>query len=172
MDAEGHGSELVLEDQNGALWWVKEPATGLHFAPLADIDTLLIVQSGTEGAMPWILGALGVGAGMAAAAASIGSTGNHNHSVDTDPNDNSGTDPVTPPGNGLNQVDNTSDLTITDNVEQNTGPVAKGGITNDNTPTLSGVALANSTVTIYDGDTLLGSVKADAKGCGVLRPQC
>lgn len=164
VDAEGHGSELVLEDQNGALWWVKEPATGLHFAPLADIDTLLIVQSGTEGAMPWILGALGVGAGMAAAAASIGSTGNHNHSVDTDPNDNSGTDPVTPPGNGLNQVDNTSDLTITDNVEQNTGPVAKGGITNDNTPTLSGVALANSTVTIYDGDTLLGSVKADAKG--------
>ena len=100
VDAEGHGSELVLEDQNGALWWVKEPATGLHFAPLADIDSLLIVQSGTEGAMPWILGALGVGAGMAAAAASIGSTGNHNHSVDADPNDNSGTDPVTPPGNG------------------------------------------------------------------------
>ncbi|WP_432700889.1 Ig-like domain-containing protein [Kluyvera cryocrescens] len=164
VDAEGHGSELVLEDQNGALWWVKEPATGLHFAPLADIDTLLIVQSGTEGAMPWILGALGVGAGMAAAAASIGSTGNHNHSVDADPNDNSGTDPVTPPGNGLNQVENTSNLTITDNVDQYTGPVAKGGITNDNTPTLSGVALANSTVTIYDGDTLLGSVKADAKG--------
>ena len=178
VDAEGHGSELVFEDQNGALWWVEEPAAGLHFAPLLDIDTLLITQSSAEAAMPWIFGALGVGAGMAAAAASIGSSGNHHHRADSessgDPNGNPGTDPgtdpdpgpgtTTPPESGPNQVDNVSEMTITDNVEQNIGPVAKGGVTNDNTPTLSGVALANSTVTIYDGETLLGSVKTDAKG--------
>ncbi|MFV0262383.1 MAG: BapA/Bap/LapF family large adhesin [Kluyvera sp.] len=184
VDAEGNGSELVFEDQNGALWWVEEPAAGLHFAPLQDIDTLLITQSSTEGAMPWIFGALGVGAGMVAAAASIGSSGNHHHSADSessgdpgsDPNGNPGTNPgtdpgtdpgpgtTTPPESGPNQVDNVSEMTITDNVEQNIGPVAKGGFTNDNTPTLSGVALANATVTIYDGETLLGSVKADAKG--------
>ncbi|WP_347291034.1 BapA/Bap/LapF family large adhesin [Kluyvera georgiana] len=187
LDTEGHRSELVLEDQNGALWWVEEPTEGLHFAPLADIDALLITQSSTEGAMPWILGALGIGAGMAAAAASIGSSGNHHHNADEDPadNQNGGPEgskdndpddntlpgiPTLPTENNLTQVDNVTELTITDNVEQYTGTIAKGGFTNDNTPTLSGKALANSTVTIYDGETRLGSVTADAKGLWSFTP--
>ena len=37
-------------------------------------------------------------------------------------------------------------------------------ITNDNTPTLTGTAEANSTVNIYDGATLLGSATANASG--------
>ncbi len=187
LDTEGHRSELVLEDQNGALWWVEEPTDGLHFAPLADIDALLITQSSTEGAMPWILGALGIGAGMAAAAASIGSSGNHHHNADEDPadNQNGGPEgskdndpddntlpgiPTLPTENNLTQVDNVTELTITDNVEQYTGSIAKGGFTNDNTPTLSGKALANSTVTIYDGETRLGSVTANAKGLWSFTP--
>ncbi|HGH3371016.1 TPA: BapA/Bap/LapF family large adhesin [Kluyvera cryocrescens] len=162
VDAEGHGSELVLEDQNGALWWVKEPATGLHFAPLADIDTLLIVQSGTEGAMPWILGALGVGAGMAAAAASIGSTGGHqDHGINaTDPDNGNGSGTDTE----LTQIDSITNLTVTDNVAQITGSIARGGFTNDNTPTLSGTTIPYGMVTIYDGSLILGTVKADSKG--------
>ncbi len=38
------------------------------------------------------------------------------------------------------------------------------GITNDNTLTLTGTAVANSTVKVFDGATLLGSVSADGTG--------
>ena len=38
------------------------------------------------------------------------------------------------------------------------------GITNDNTLTLTGTAEANSTVKVYDGATLLGSVSANGTG--------
>ena len=38
------------------------------------------------------------------------------------------------------------------------------GITNDNTLTLTGAAAADSTVSIYDGATLLGSATANGAG--------
>ena len=38
------------------------------------------------------------------------------------------------------------------------------GLTNDNTLTLTGTAEANSTVKVFDGATLLGSVAADGTG--------
>ena len=38
------------------------------------------------------------------------------------------------------------------------------GITNDNTPTLTGTAPANSTVQVYDGSTLLGTTTANSSG--------
>ncbi len=41
---------------------------------------------------------------------------------------------------------------------------AGDGITNDNTLTLTGTAAANSTVNVYDGFTLLGSITADGAG--------
>jgi len=37
-------------------------------------------------------------------------------------------------------------------------------ITNDNTPTLSGTAVANSTVTVFEGTTQLGTATADSSG--------
>jgi len=46
VDAQGHGNELVFEDEHGALWWVKDPQAGLHFEPLIDIDALLIEGAG------------------------------------------------------------------------------------------------------------------------------
>ncbi|MDT0592035.1 Ig-like domain-containing protein, partial [Halomonas sp. PAR8] len=45
-----------------------------------------------------------------------------------------------------------------------TGSLANGDSTDDTTPTLTGTAEANSTVTIRDGDTVLGSVEADGNG--------
>jgi hypothetical protein len=42
--------------------------------------------------------------------------------------------------------------------------VVGDSITNDNTPTLTGSAEANSTIKIYDGTTLLGSTTANASG--------
>ena len=46
----------------------------------------------------------------------------------------------------------------------NDSGVVGDGITNDNTPTLTGTAQANSTVKVYDGTTLLGSVTANGGG--------
>ena len=42
--------------------------------------------------------------------------------------------------------------------------VVGDGITNDNTLTLTGTAEANSTVKVYDGATLLGTVAANGSG--------
>ncbi len=44
------------------------------------------------------------------------------------------------------------------------GPIGNGGTTDDSQPTLSGGAEKDSVVTIYDGDQILGSVKADSSG--------
>ncbi|MDU2733334.1 MAG: acyl-CoA dehydrogenase domain-containing protein, partial [Mixta calida] len=57
-----------------------------------------------------------------------------------------------------------ADLAISDNAGATTGPLANGAVTDDNTPTLSGTAEAGSVVSVYDGDTLLGSVTAGAGG--------
>ncbi|MGO4396585.1 Ig-like domain-containing protein, partial [Variovorax sp. M-6] len=53
---------------------------------------------------------------------------------------------------------------VTDDVGEVQGALANGGTTDDPSPTLSGKAEAGSTVTVYDGGKLLGSVKADANG--------
>ncbi|MCX9999291.1 hypothetical protein LAD78_16670 [Klebsiella pneumoniae] len=57
-----------------------------------------------------------------------------------------------------------SDLQVTMHVAQHTGPLTSGGLTNDATPALSGTAEAGSTVTIYDGSTVLGTAVADEDG--------
>ena len=50
--------------------------------------------------------------------------------------------------------------------------VVGDGITNDNTLTLTGTAEANSTVKVYDGATLLGTVAANGTGPGAIpRPR-
>jgi hypothetical protein len=55
-------------------------------------------------------------------------------------------------------------ISITDNVSPATGTVSSGGSSNDTTPTLAGTAEANSTVSIYDGATLLGTTAANGSG--------
>ncbi|MBR7304470.1 hypothetical protein G3W12_29015, partial [Klebsiella pneumoniae] len=57
-----------------------------------------------------------------------------------------------------------SDLQVTDDVEQHNGPLTSRGLTNDATPALSGTSEAGATVTIYDGSTVLGSVRVDEDG--------
>ncbi|WP_162556739.1 Ig-like domain-containing protein, partial [Klebsiella oxytoca] len=53
---------------------------------------------------------------------------------------------------------------VTDDVAGHTGPLTSGDLTNDATPALSGTAEAGATVTIYDGDTVLGTVVAGEDG--------
>jgi hypothetical protein len=58
----------------------------------------------------------------------------------------------------------TIEMTITDDVGAVQGPISNGAIIDDTKPTISGVTEANATVTIKDGDTVLGTVIADADG--------
>ncbi|AMR81813.1 Ig-like domain-containing protein [Cupriavidus nantongensis] len=51
---------------------------------------------------------------------------------------------------------------VTDDATPSTGPLADGDSTNDATPTLSGTAEAGSTISIYNGTTLVGTTTADA----------
>ncbi|MBK5143694.1 Ig-like domain repeat protein [Budviciaceae bacterium BWR-B9] len=51
-----------------------------------------------------------------------------------------------------------------DNVGHLTGALKNGDVTDDNTPTLHGSAIANSVVSIYLGGETIGSVTADADG--------
>jgi len=53
---------------------------------------------------------------------------------------------------------------IVDDVVPNLGTIAGGTPTNDTQPTLNGTAEANAVVRIYDGNTLVGTVTADANG--------
>ena len=64
---------------------------------------------------------------------------------------------ITPPAS-------VTDLIVTDHVGPTQGKLASGSYTDDHTPTLSGTAEANSTITLYDGKNILGTVKADSDG--------
>ncbi|WP_246020114.1 Ig-like domain-containing protein [Limnobaculum zhutongyuii] len=57
-----------------------------------------------------------------------------------------------------------TDLVVIDNEGDWTGILTSGDITDDSTPTFTGKAEANSTVTIYNGNTVVG--KADVNGSG------
>ena len=54
--------------------------------------------------------------------------------------------------------------TITDDVAPITGSIASGGSTNDTVLVLAGTAEANSTVTLYNGNTSLGTASANGSG--------
>ncbi|SOY67892.1 Ig-like domain-containing protein [Cupriavidus taiwanensis] len=51
---------------------------------------------------------------------------------------------------------------VVDDATPSTGPLADGDATNDGTPTLSGTAEAGSTISVYNGTTLIGTTTADA----------
>ena len=53
---------------------------------------------------------------------------------------------------------------VTDDVSPLTGTVASGGSTNDTVLVIAGTAEANSTVTVYNGSTSLGTTSADGSG--------
>ncbi|MBR9880269.1 MAG: type I secretion C-terminal target domain-containing protein, partial [Gammaproteobacteria bacterium] len=60
--------------------------------------------------------------------------------------------------------------TASDNVGNVSGPLSSGDSTDDATPTLTGTAEADSTVTILDGDTVLGTTEADGSGNWTFTP--
>ncbi len=59
---------------------------------------------------------------------------------------------------------------VDDNVGIITGPITKGGATDDATPTFSGSAEANSTVSLYDNNIFVASVTAGTGGLWNITP--
>ncbi len=141
-DANGD-SDLVLQDDKGALWWVEDPGTeGFQFMSIDSTEGLLAENVTGDGTLT----AFGIaGAALAGIGALI--AGN---------NGGGGGDTTAPAA--------VSDLLITDNAGSVQGAITGGTSTDDNTPTLSGTAEAGTIVSIYDGTTLLGSTIADGSG--------
>ncbi|WP_420844712.1 Ig-like domain-containing protein [Limnobaculum eriocheiris] len=59
---------------------------------------------------------------------------------------------------------------VEDNVGTITGALQKGEVTDDNKPTISGTAVANGIVTIYNNNTVIGSAQVDSKGNWTFTP--
>ncbi|MGJ0429259.1 Ig-like domain-containing protein, partial [Methylobacter sp.] len=99
--------------------------------------------------------------------------GNHNLTVTaTDPAGNAST-----PSDPYNVVIDTTAPTapsigsVTDDVGAVQGPVANGGSTDDATPTVNGSGAApGDTITLYDGDAVIGSTTVDASGNWSITP--
>ncbi|MDR0805731.1 MAG: Ig-like domain-containing protein, partial [Enterobacteriaceae bacterium] len=91
-----------------------------------------------------------------------------NHAFTTQSVDSAGNKSVASPEYVVT-VDTSTIASAINGVEDNqqggiVGNIAHNGLTNDNTPTLSGKAEANSIVTIYDNGSVIGSVKANSQG--------
>ncbi|WP_277977771.1 Ig-like domain-containing protein [Pantoea endophytica] len=170
-------SDLVLQDDRGAMWWVEDPGTeGFQYVSIDSTEGLLAENTTNNGT----IAAFGIGgaalAGIGALVAGSGGGGGGGGGGTTTPGDDNGgnptnpTDPTTPTNPSNPGGDDTSpptaisDLVISDAVGPYQGAINAGSITDDNAPTLSGTAEAGAIVSIYDGTTLLGTVTVGADG--------
>ncbi|WP_442879194.1 BapA/Bap/LapF family prefix-like domain-containing protein, partial [Citrobacter sp.] len=70
-------NQLVLEDSNGALWWVQDTDGAFHFQHLDDLTPLMTTEGSHEGGAvwPWVLGGIAVAGGIGLAAGGGGGGG-------------------------------------------------------------------------------------------------
>lgn len=127
-DAQG-ASQLVLQDSNGALWWIEDPTGAASYESIASTDVLLAASGSDAGGAaiwPWALGGIVAAGGIAAAASGSGGGGggsDHNSSTDpttpTDPTDPTDpADPDTTPPNAPSSLQFSSDgKTVTGTAE-------------------------------------------------------
>ena len=139
-------SQLVLEESDGALWWIEDPTGAATYESIASTDVLLAASGGDTGGAaiwPWVLGGLAVAGGIAVAASSGGGGGGD----DDDDNTNPGTpgnpsDPDTTPPNAPSNLQFSSDG-----------------------KTVTGTAEPGSTITLKDADgNLVGTGKTGSDG--------
>lgn len=182
-------SQLVLEDNNGALWWVQDTDGAFHFQHIDDLTPLMTAEGSHEGGAvwPWVLGGVAVAGGIALAAGGGGGggggggdsgnnagngngnggngSGNSNNG-NGDSDGDGGAPPTTTPA--------TPDVpvitSVTDDQELITGIVNQQESTNDSTPTLQGTGPANTTLHIFDNGTEIGQVTIDANGNWTFTP--
>ena len=150
-------SQLVLEESNGALWWIADPIATESYQSIASIDALLAgtttASAGEAAIWPWALGGVAVAGGIALAAGGGGGGGGGSDGDNGNGSDGDG-------GNGGNPTQPGTDPNDT------TPP---GAATNlrfspDGTQ-LSGTAEANSTITITDANgNVIGQGQANGNG--------
>ncbi|MGK3111585.1 Ig-like domain-containing protein [Candidatus Pantoea formicae] len=173
-------SDLVLQDDKGALWWVEDPGTeGFQYVNIDSTEGLLaenttndgtIAAFGIGGAALAGLGAMFAGSsggGGGNAPANEGNTGGGDNGGGNNGGGNNGGGNNGGGNNGGGDTTAPSaatNLTLTDNVGTIQGAIVTGTVTDDNTPTLTGTAEAGATVSVYDGSTLLGTVVVGADG--------
>ncbi|MCE1398393.1 Ig-like domain-containing protein [Enterobacter cloacae] len=76
-DAQGV-SQLVLQESDGALWWIEDPTGAATYESIASTDALLAASGSDAGGAaiwPWALGGIVAAGGIAAAASSGGGGG-------------------------------------------------------------------------------------------------
>jgi VCBS repeat-containing protein len=173
-------NQLVLEDSNGALWWVQDTDGAFHFQHLDDLTPLMTAEGSHEGGAvwPWVLGGVAVagGIGLAAGGGGGGGGGSNNNAGNGNSGNGNGTgegntgngsgdgDNGAPPTTTPNMPDAPVITSVIDNQELITGPVNQQESTNDNTPTLQGTGPANATLHIFDNGVEIGQVTIDANG--------
>lgn len=165
-------NQLVLEDSNGALWWVQDTDGAFHFQHLDDLTPLMTAEGSHEGGAvwPWVLGGIAVAGGIGLAAGGGGGGGGGGGSDNNAGNGNGGNgnggngDGGSPPTTTPNMPDVPIITSVIDNQELITGPVNQLESTNDNTPTLQGTGPANATLHIFDNGVEIGQVTIDANG--------
>jgi large repetitive protein len=144
-DTQG-ASQLVLEEGNGALWWIEDPTAAEHYEAISSIDVLMAGSGdGAGGAAlwPWVLGGVAVAGGIALAAGGGGGGGGG----DDDNNSNPGN-----PGNP--------------NTPDTTAPNAPTNLTfSPDGTTVTGRAEPGSTITLKDANgNLVGTGKTGSDG--------
>lgn len=166
-------NQLVLEDSNGALWWVQDTDGAFHFQHLDDLTPLMTAEGSHEGGAvwPWVLGGIAVAGGIGLAAGGGGGGGGSDNNAGNgnggngNGNGNGGNgDGGSPPTTTPNMPDVPVITSVIDNQELITGPVNQQESTNDNTPTLQGTGPANATLHIFDNGVEIGQVTIDANG--------
>ncbi|WP_447298585.1 type I secretion system permease/ATPase [Enterobacter cloacae] len=145
-DAQG-ASQLVLQDSEGALWWIQDPAGAATYESIASTDVLLAASGSDAGGAaiwPWVLGGIVAAGGIAAAASTGGGGGG-------DDDDDNGSNPGTPT--------NPSD-------PDTTPPNAPSGLQfSPDGKTVSGTAEPGSTITLKDADgNVIGTGKTGSDG--------
>ncbi|MGX4847617.1 BapA/Bap/LapF family large adhesin [Enterobacter cloacae] len=97
-DAQG-ASQLVLQDSEGALWWIQDPAGAATYESIASTDVLLAASGSDAGGAaiwPWVLGGIVAAGGIAAAASTGGGGGDDDDGNNNSPNPNTPVDPSDP----------------------------------------------------------------------------
>ncbi|EMJ7624370.1 BapA prefix-like domain-containing protein [Enterobacter hormaechei] len=144
-DAQGV-SQLVLEESDGALWWIEDPTGAATYESIAATDALLAASGSDTGgaaAWPWVLGGLAVAGGIAIAAGTGGGGGG-----DDDNNSPNPGNPGNPSEPDTTPPDAPTNLQVS--------PDGK---------TVTGTAEPGSTITLKDADgNTIGTGKAGSDG--------
>ncbi|WP_139537205.1 BapA/Bap/LapF family prefix-like domain-containing protein, partial [Klebsiella spallanzanii] len=159
VDEHGQHSDLVLmDDETGALWWLEGAGTdGAHYSLISDLSEVMVSGAAGQSIAGWVM----AGAALLGIAAMFAgnSDKDHHSSVSIDDSDSdadSDSDTELPTA--------AQNITVNDNVGSITGVLHSGDVTDDATPEIKGTAEPGTTITIYDGDTVLGSVVVDPDG--------